>query len=229
MNLVAHYYLDRDRVNSHFVVGVATPDLLSIYNSNLRIKARHLKKMSEDQAGMITPPFLSGLYRHFFADGIFHLSPTFERQTKRISNMLKSYFPELNIQRKFFIAHILLELLIDKILIDDNPGILNSYYGHFGALQPFRDLRKTSEIALGRNLPNYESYMQKFLRLQYLYNYAKFDHISRVLQKILQRVGIDNNKYMQSGTFYQLMIDYEQELIPVKEAFFDEIRSSTPD
>lgn len=226
MNLVAHYYLDRDRVNSYFVVGAATPDLLSIYNSSLRIKARHLKKMSEDQAGRITPPFLAGLYRHFFADGVFHLSPNFKEQTKRISNMLESYFPDLNIQRKFFIAHIMLELLIDKVLIDENPGILESYYGHFEALQPFRDLRKTSELALGNELPNYEFYMKKFLRRKYLYEYAQFEHIAWVLRRILRRVGIRNNEYLQSSSFRQLMVDYEQELIPMKEAFFDEIRAA---
>ena len=112
MNLVAHYHLDRTLVNSYFVVGAATPDLLSIYNSQVRIKQRHLKKLSEDELGRITPPFLAGLQKHFFADGIFHTSPLFHQETKRISNMLVEYFPDLEIQRKFFIGHILLELMI---------------------------------------------------------------------------------------------------------------------
>ena len=229
MNLVAHYYLDRDRVNSYFVVGAATPDLLSIYNSSLRIKARHLKKMSEDQAGRITPPFLSGLYRHFFADGVFHLSPTFNAETKQISNMLVDYFPDLNVQRKFFIGHILLELLIDKILIDKNPGILESYYGHFESLQPFRDLRKASQLAVGHDLPNYEAYMHKFMRRKYLYHYADFEHIAWVLRRILRRVSIRNNQYLQSDTFRKLMADYEEMLAPNIEVFFQEIRDAEED
>lgn len=229
MNLVAHYYLDRDRVNSYFVVGAATPDLLSIYNSSLRIKARHLRKMSEDQAGRITPPFLSGLYRHFFADGVFHLSPHFKEQTKRISNMLVEYFPDLDIQRKFFIGHILLELLIDKVLIDENPGILESYYGHFEGLQPFKELKKASELAVGHELPNYEAYMKKFMRRRYLYEYAKFEHIAWVLRRILRRVSIRNNEYLQSDTFTQLMIDYEKELVLMKEVFFEEIKAAAED
>jgi|GEM_PF-1624168 len=226
MNLVAHFYLDRDRVNSYFVVGAATPDLLSIYNSSLRIKARHLKKMDDDQSGRITPPFLAGLQRHFFADGVFHTSPLFQAQTRRISAMLVTYFPDLDIQRKFFVGHILLELMIDKVLIDQHPGILESYYGHFEALQPFRELKKASELALGHELPNYEAYMTKFLRRQYLYDYANFNHLAWILRRILRRVNIRNSQYLQTETFMQLMQDYEQELIPIKEQFFDEIRQA---
>lgn len=229
MNLVAHFYLDRDRVNSYFIVGAATPDLLSIYNSSLRIKSRHLKKMDDDQSGRITPTFLAGLQRHFFADGVFHTSPLFQQQTKRISNMLVSYFPELDIQRKFFVGHILLELMMDKVLIDQNPGILESYYGHFESLQPFKELRKASELALGNELPNYEAYMNKFIRRRYLYDYANFNHLAWILRRILRRVSIRNSQYLQTETFLRLMQDYEQELIPMQEQFFDEIHLAAKD
>lgn len=227
MNLVAHYYLDRDLVNSYFAVGAATPDLLSIYNSQLRIKQRHLLKLSEDEAGRITPPFLNGLQRHFFADGIFHDSPIFQRETKRISNMLVQYFPDIAIQRKFFIGHILLELMLDKVLIKLHPGILETYYGHFEALQPFRDIRRSLEIALNHQLPNYEAYLTRFLRRKFLYHYADPQHIAWILRRILRRVRIRDTEYVQSPTFFKLMEDYEVELLEMHEEFFTEIRQAS--
>lgn len=229
MNLVAHYHLDRDLVNSFFTVGAATPDLLSIYNSHLRIKERHLKKLSEDERGRITPPFLAGLQRHFFADGVFHTSPLFTRETKHISNMLEAYFPDLEIQRKFFIGHILLELMIDKVLINLHPGILESYYGHFESLLPFRDIKRSLEIAVGHELPNYEAYLKRFLRRKFLYHYADPQHIAWILRRILRRVRIRDTEYVQSPAFFQLMDDYEKRLVPIHEEFFTEIKAAEED
>ena len=226
MNLVAHFYLDRQRVNSYFTVGAATPDLLSIYNSRLRIKQRHLRKLTEEERGRVNPPFLDGLQRHFFADGVFHTSPLFHSETKRVSNMLVDYFPDLNIERKFFIGHILLELLLDKVLITRHPGILESYYGHFESLQPFRDVRQSLEIAVGHELPNYERYLSRFLRRKYLYHYADPEHLAWLLRHILRRVRISNTEYILSPTFFKLMEDYEAGLVPIHEQFFDEIRAA---
>lgn len=226
MNLVAHFYLDRQRVNSYFAVGAATPDLLSIYNSRLRIKERHLKRLSEEEAGRVAPPFMEGLQKHFFADGVFHTSPLFHSETKRVSNLLIDYFPDLNIERKFFIGHILLELVLDKVLINQHPGILDSYYGHFESLQPFREVRKSLQIAVGHELPNYERYMTRFLRRRYLYDYAEPEHISWLLRRILRRVRIANTEYISSPTFFRLMEDYEAGLVPIHEQFFEEIRAA---
>lgn len=226
MNLVAHYFLDRDLVNSYFTVGAATPDLLSIYNSGVRIKGRHLQLLGDEELGQITPPFLNGLERHFFADGVFHTSPLFTSSTRRISKMLEDYFPGLEIQRKFFVGHILLELLLDKVLINRNPGILESYYGHFESLQPFRDVRRSIEIAVGKSLPNYERYMDKFLRKRFLYQYAEFDHIGWILKRILRRVRIRHTQYIDSAVFLELMRDYEKELSEYHEDFFHEIRDA---
>ena len=226
MNLIAHFYLDLNRANSYFVVGAASPDLLSIYNSNLRIKARHLRLLDEEQAGRINPPFLAGLQRHFFADGVFHTSPNFFAQTKRISNLLVEYFPDQDIQKKFFIAHILLELLIDKILIDQHPGILESYYGHFESLLPFKDIKQSLHTAMGHDLHNYEGYMQRFLRRKYLYDYARYDHIAWVLKRILRRVRLDNSDYVSTNRFRDLMAAYEAELAEQYEVFFSEIRAA---
>lgn len=227
MNLLSHFYLDRNRVNSHFIVGAATPDLLSIYNSSVRAKAVHLKRMDQETAGRINPAFLEGLKRHFTADAIFHSSPLFHEHTHRISELLKERFPNTDVPRKFFIGHILLELILDKVLIDLHPGLLDSYYGHFQALQPFRVIRTSTELAVGAKLPNYETYLTKFLRKKFLYHYAGYDHIAFVLRRILRRVRIAETRFLDSDTFNQLMQDYEQELIPVHEQFFAEIHQAT--
>lgn len=226
MNLLSHFYLDRDLVNSYFTVGAATPDLLSIYNSNVRAKAVHLRKMDEETADKINPAFLDGLKRHFFADGVFHTSPLFQKETRRISELLVEFFPHTTVPRKFFIAHILLELMLDKVLIDLHPGLLDSYYGHFQSLQPFRVIRSSTELAVGANLPNYENYMTNFLRKKFLFHYAEYDHIAFVLRRILRRVRISETGFLDTDAFTELMATYESELLPVHEGFFDEIRAA---
>ena len=65
MNFLSHYYLDRERDNPWFFAGISTPDLVSVLNRQVRLKANHMPdinsgKVSAEQveayaaAGMLT-------------------------------------------------------------------------------------------------------------------------------------------------------------------------------
>jgi hypothetical protein len=85
MNFLAHFFLDKDHPSAFFIVGAATPDLLSIYNSGLRIKAGQVDHLNADAQAHAEPHFLEGLARHFHADRVFHSSPLFSAETHEFS------------------------------------------------------------------------------------------------------------------------------------------------
>lgn len=226
MNFLAHFYLDRDHPSSDFVIGAATPDLLSIYNSGLRIKAGHVDHLSAARRSHVDPQFLAGLERHFHADRVFHSSPLFATETQLFSRWLEDEFVDQDVPRKYFIAHIILELLLDKVLIARNPDLLQSYYKHFENLKPFDRICKASEEVAAHPLPNYDSFLQKFTENQYLYHYQEYDHLIYILRRLLRRVGIENASFLEDTRFLKLMAAFELRILDRYEQFFAEIRAA---
>ncbi|MEM7040617.1 MAG: hypothetical protein AAF570_26880, partial [Bacteroidota bacterium] len=127
---------------------------------------------------------------------------------------------------KYFIAHILLELLLDKVLIAHNPDLLAEYYAHFEVAAPFDVTRAGTETVVKHDLPNYESFLQKFLDNKYLYHYEELDHIAYILKRLLRRVGIQQSAFLDAEPFDRLMQDYEARLSTRYEIFFEEIRTA---
>lgn len=224
MNFISHFYADREQTDSHFVIGSVSPDLLSIYNPELRIKHAHVAKFQKSGVNTVSKGFIEGLKAHFFVDRVFHSSPHFKSETQKISQLLIERFPDQEIPRKFFIAHILLELLLDKILIDLHPGILAAFYDHFASQGDFSEIQASTEQISGKPLNNYTGFLHKFLENKYLYHYQKYDHIIYVLGRIMRRVKIDDIAFLEAPTFLNLMKDYEAHLTGIHETFFEEIQ-----
>lgn len=223
MNFVAHFFLDRDNESPHFAIGAATPDLLSIYNPELRIKQAQIpaiESMELDAAGM---DLLAGIERHFEADRIFHSSPLFARETGEISRALSAQFADGEVPRKYFIAHVLLELVLDKVLIEQFPNLLDQYYRHFEAAAPFLGVQADTGQICRRPLPNYDHFLQKFLENRYLYQYSRWDHIAYVLGRILRRVTIEERAFIEDPRFLAVVMDLESDLRGNYQGFFDEI------
>ena len=221
MNFIAHYFLDHTNPESYFALGAATPDLLSIYNPALRIKHHHLKSQSlffKPEHGI----FYSGLKRHFLADALFHSSEFFSAEMKRISIELSEELPDEAIPRKFFLAHILVELILDRVIMRDHPNIIMDYYHHFDTT-PMRQVKETTEFVAGHTLPNYEHFLNKFKENRYLLHYLEWDHIIFVVKLILRRVGITNHEFTENPAFYALLGGYESGLMHRYPALFEEM------
>ena len=225
MNFVAHFFLDRDNDSPHFAIGAATPDLLSIYNPEFRIKPGHIQDIDPSTLEPGAQELLKGIERHFEADRIFHSSPFFTYETGEISRELTHRFPNGGVPRKYFIAHVLLELVLDKVLISDYPDLLNKYYAQFQKAAPFEDTQRFTEIICKRPLPNYAHFLQKFLENKYLFQYRHWDHINYVLGRILRRVSIEERAFLDDPRFRDLMKDFEGDLRENYLRFFDEIHS----
>lgn len=227
MNFLSHFYIDRQRQEPLFVMGILTPDLLSIYNAELRIKASRTEQFDPVAAG-IPIAFYEGLSKHFFVDRIFHSSPLFAAETAYLSEQLETYFPGRDIQRKFFIAHILLELQLDQLLIRRDPTIVDDFYAHFEAARPFEELRIATEKVSGHPLPNYEHFLEKFTENRYLRHYRDHSHIIYILGRLLRRVQVADTSFLTEKPFERLMDAYHTRLETKYKPFFEEIWQAQP-
>lgn len=207
-----------------FVLGVVTPDLLSIFNPGMRIKAAQVQHLHDEPEG--ASEFVRGLHRHFEVDRIFHSCARFSEETHLISNMLEEYFPEQEIHRKFFIAHILLELQLDQVLVRRYDSIVHEFYTHFERIRPFTEAKRITELVSGHTLPHYESFLEKFLHNRYLTHYREHDHIIFVLGRLLRRVNIEDTRFLAMPQFEKLMDDYHARLDGIYKGFFADLRQA---
>lgn len=222
MNFLSHYYLDQHITNDYFVVGVCTPDLLSIFDREVRIKS---KKIHHHFGTSEFDFFQTGVERHFEADKIFHSSPFFQEECKHISTVLHELYGSNEIKRSFFVSHILLELMLDKVLIKGDSGLVDGFYYHFQQVGFQRIIEMTATLA-EREIAAYTSFLQRFMQHQYLYHYSEYEYIIFVLRRLLRRVGVPEGNYLNDSEFVTFLATYEARLEGRVTMLFDYLRTN---
>ncbi|MEM6631205.1 MAG: hypothetical protein AAF694_16100 [Bacteroidota bacterium] len=225
MNFISHYFLDRDKTSSFFFVGVSTPDLISNFDSRIRLKESKLPLIVENDASEMELRFYQGVLRHFDVDKRFHSSQFFRQETRYLSSTLKRTFPDDSVNRGFFVAHILLELILDRVLIRRHNELLFSFYKHFDKTE-IDELVALTEWVSQKKLPGYGEFLEKFAEKQFLYRYVDMRYLLRVIRKILNKVGINQHDYIRKPQFLNLMHEYEARLARLYEPAMKEFSYS---
>lgn len=211
MNFISHYYFDRGQAESLFFVGVSTPDLVANFNRGIRLKRARLPLIMENEASEAQINFYNGILRHFEVDRLFHSSTFFKEETHLIAAILKEHFGAPQIEKSFFVAHILLELILDRLLINQHNDILYSFYSHFKQKEVLTLVRFT-EWACKRTLPGYDQFLTRFAERKFLYNYSDWQFLIEVMENLLRKVGIQGGAYLRTPAFLDLMLRYEEGL-----------------
>ncbi|MDX2249937.1 MAG: hypothetical protein SF052_24345 [Bacteroidia bacterium] len=211
MNFISHFYLDRKVNNSLFFAGVSTPDLVSVFDRNVRLKESRMPLIMENVATEGEISFYNGVMRHFEADRIFHTSTFFLTETHTLSRLIEKTFNEGQYRRAFFVAHVLFELLLDKILIQNDDTLVPEFYNHLQAY-PVEEIVRLTEWVTHTSMPSYDGFLKKFIRKKYLYNYVDPMQVCYILRRIVQGVGISQVSYLHSARFLQMIHQYEESL-----------------
>lgn len=211
MNFLSHFYLDRNLDDSWFFLGVSTPDLVSIFDRNVRLKKGRMPLIRENENTEAEISFYNGCLRHIEVDGIFHSSKFFKEETGIISELLRNTFRKEELSRTFFVAHVALELILDKILIQETPGLVENYYRHMEKYTLDKQLEMTEWVTKTK-LPGYKGFLHKFINRKYLSHYTDWDHVIFVLKKILMGVGVKPIEFLHDPRFIDTMIAYEKGL-----------------
>ena len=222
MNFIAHYYLEREHRRDWVVVGVSTPDLVSIYDRKARIKLNGLPADHE----VLDPrkkDLLIGVRSHIEADKSFHSAPYFFEETTLLSGMLKEVIHPVEIKRTFFIAHILFELIIDKILVQKYPELLTEYYEHME--NPLiEEIDAFTGWLLKQDLPGYGTFFDRFVKRRYLEDYTEWKNIIYVLKRVMGRVNLDMAEVFYQPQVIACLEAYEQQLSPKVEQYLDYLK-----
>jgi hypothetical protein len=224
MNFFSHY-LDKETNDPWFLFGILLPELLPHFNEKLR-KAVNI--YAEKDTNKIHQSIYKGVQRHYEVDRLFHNSDFFKQHTAYIKNLvLKNNQLEPLHYRTFFLAHVWLELLTDRILIkNETLAEPAAFYRFLESLelniigQYFTALEKQHIFLEFTDIWNFHK--QK----KFLFGYIDNEKFIRALLRLYSNINPSIFDMNENIEFSKLLLISEQELQHEIQKFVNEFKIS---
>ncbi len=184
MNYFSHAlpFLD----NPYFVAGTAVPDWLSVADRQTRVRAKHVEPLIDDPDGVVAS-VARGLRQHFRDDAVFHRTRAFAETTLELSAAIRRLLVSDTGFRPSFLAHLLVEVLLDWTLAEDHPGGLDAYYRALESIDPLAVQQAVNRMA-ARPTQRLAPMIFLFLRERILSDYGRDDKLLVRMNQVMRRV-----------------------------------------
>ena len=181
MNYFSHFFVDGIPNQHEYNTGLLLPDItrgkIKSFKNELVFTSIHSLN------------FYKGCNAHYAADKKFHASVFFNDILGQSLSLIKAAPFSVGLNRKWFLAHILAELMLDRIIIKEHPEALNEFYY---SLQAIDDNHLTEFLKLyGMNEFNsFFEFFNHFRKVQYIYYYTDNNKFVYSLNRIMIRAGV---------------------------------------
>lgn len=187
MNYLSHS-LSISADDPYAIAGCALPDWMNVVARSVRVR----KKLVLPHIESPHPQFRQlacGVVQHHWDDDWFHRTLAFAELTWAFTVVLRDHLqPEPGL-RPSFLAHILVEILLDDVVSQRAPETIRAYYETLGQIAP-KHVRDFVKTCTGCDVPGLEGFIPRFLELRFLYDYADDAKLLFRLNQIMQRVGL---------------------------------------
>lgn len=211
MNYFAHYYFDYLPGAVHHNLGLLTPDFVRNFLPGNRLQPDKFTPSLHPE----TEALHQGALKHLQRDKRFHQSAFFKEVTPQITGLIKPVFQEYRIPRTWFAAHLIAELMIDRVLIKQDPDLMSRFYSE---LQQTRaDVLDAYFGALGLHGADvFRQRLHRFCELRYLMQYVHNPAFAFSLSRIYQYAGVSDEWTDAQSNGVQSVLDEAESLIFVK-------------
>lgn len=184
MNFLAHFFFD-GRLNApYFNMGLVLPDLMGISERGWKI--HHLPK--DDNLSPETKALKEGIEHHHQMDHFFHNSHFFRDSTEQIKTRFRQNSLDFPDHRLFFVAHIFLELMMDRIIVKADAQTAHHFYQELSQVR-YSKLTAFFEEASVKANNHFPKFLGRFLEYRYALNYPDDQSLVYSLNRIFERVG----------------------------------------
>ncbi len=186
MNFLSHAlpYLDEPVV----AAATAIPDWLSLVNRRLRVRARvaseHLQ--SDD---LTLRRVAAGIVQHVEDDRWFHATRAFAETTLQLAVELRDRLPGDAGFRPTFVAHILVEMMLDSFWIRDDRSLCDRYYASVESVST-DEIQRCVEVIAGNSSEGLQGVIQRFAESRFLYDYTDHERLLFRVNQVLHRVRL---------------------------------------
>jgi hypothetical protein len=176
LNFLSHYYLDRDNPSAYFKLGLLLPDLIKGFNQRMRKNVSAYHPRSEEHIAIS-----QGIAKHHLADKIFHSLQAFELLQANFKSELKSLQLLEALPRSWFLAHIAVEMMIDRHLLKLYPHLCVEYYNTLATVsQPLVE-KYFTETGCNPLYSDFFGNFKVFTERRFLQYYPSDDHFTEAL------------------------------------------------
>lgn len=187
MNYFSHGYRYADR--PYFLAGTAVPDWLSVADRRVRVRSRRVLPFA-DGSGTPEAEIAAGILQHLHDDHWFHRTVAFLEVTEDLTGRFRAALPPDEGHRPSFLGHIVTELLLDAVLIQQQGGaVLDEYYRALRQIDPLciegavNRMARDSTSRLAPLIP-------LFIKENFLPDYLQAKTLWRRLNQVMSRVGL---------------------------------------
>jgi hypothetical protein len=186
MNYLAHGW--RFANEPYVLAGTAAPDWLSVINRKIRLRSKTAAEFLADPDPVVAA-VARGVVQHHTDDAWFHATPAFNELSLTFAVEIRDCLPGDEGFRPSFLGHILVELLLDRVIAEDDPRRLDNYYSSLAALDP-----TITELAVSRMAtqpaPQIAALIPRFIAERFLYDYLDDAKLLTRLNHVMRRVNL---------------------------------------
>ncbi len=210
MNFLSHYVIARrlwsppPAALPAYAVGSALPDLIGLAAPRVRLRKDPLAPNNGGtgelgfgpSSAILAPPLLgaggvsAGVRAHLATDAAFHKTAAFAEAQAEVGALFgDAGFVGIRV-RRFFVAHVLVELALDAVLLRTDPALVEKFYAAF-AQADFDAVTRWAEHETGRPLPRLPDVLARFAASRYLLSYITDAGVATGLSRTCQRARQD--------------------------------------
>jgi hypothetical protein len=186
-------------------------------NANRRWKPR---RTNDEFSNQKSRALWEGIKQHLDTDKIFHNSDFFRIQTKDIRILLEKNGLKDKGIKLYFLAHIILELLLDRLILKSCPGIADRFYTDLILIEEDFIRAELDSCTIQDNSRFFEIF-SRFKASRYLYHYLDDKRLLLSINRISERakqspMNNEMNKRMMSS-----ILEAERNLQRLFPGFFE--------
>jgi hypothetical protein len=200
MNFLSHFYFHQEE-NHHYNCGLVLPDLVKNF-----CQARLI--LQADYKNDIKNALKSGSEQHQTADKIFHNSEFFNQANVAFASILNHHG---NWPRKWFLNHLLVEILLDRALMDENPTLCETFYNHLNQVKLPLTIEFLKESGV-KQAHSFDDKFKRFVNFPFIFDYQHNEKIIFALSRVYQKVGIE---YEWTSTDKEVLLGHLPSLLEI--------------
>ncbi|PHR92075.1 MAG: hypothetical protein COA78_33725 [Blastopirellula sp.] len=186
MNYFAHGRLYI--ASPYYLAGTAVPDWLNVVNRKVRARAKGARLVVGHEDHQIAE-VASGILQHHHDDDWFHRTDAFTELSWDFTVLIRDNLPVDDGLRPSFLGHIMVELLLDSVLMEDKPQLLDDYYQAVSQIDGLVVQQAVNLIAT-KSTDQLAYFIGRFKEVQFLKDYPDDEKLLHRLNQVMQRVKL---------------------------------------
>lgn len=202
----AHRWIDRDDCDPYWLAGLAVPDWLGVAARRTKCRTKHVEPAFDDSDPRVAA-LARGVAQHHDDDRWFHETRAFVELNMQFSRTIVEHCSERTDLRASFLAHVLVELLLDDVLVQQNAERLAGYYQRMAEADAVW-VAERIETFSGNSVGRLAEFIDKFVEMQFVADYAEDRLLLFRLGQVMTRVRLPG----LPDSFAELLPSFRQQV-----------------